>query len=130
MQKKSIRITFIIISIAVITFQGMNYLIKHFGREMATMVLAYLSVLFLLWQLIRLIRAVNRYQKAIEGRLKERDIQPPHRWNPEAEAPRRWSAFPSVFFGERTYTWEELIVAYAFFVGVIWAVRFLIQTVG
>lgn len=130
MQKKSFQIFLIIITVAAISFQGMVYLLKHFGREKATMALAYLSLLFLLWQLIRLIRAVNAFKKAVEGRLVTTSIPPAYHWNPESEAPRVWSAIPAFFFGERQYTWEELFIAYSFFAGVIWAFRFLLQTVG
>lgn len=130
MQKKTIQIFLAIITLAAISFQGMIYLLGHFGLENATMAIAYLSVLFLFWQLIRLIRAVNEFKKAAEGRLKEQTIQPAYRWSPESEAPRAWSAIPAIFFGERRYTWEELFIAYAFFAIVIWAFRFLLQTVG
>ena len=130
MQKKSFQIFLITIAIAAISFQGMAYLLDHFGRENATMALAYLSVLFLFWQLIRLIIAVHEFKKAVEGRLREMSTPPAYHWNPESEAPRIWSAIPAFFFGERRYTWEELLIAYAFFAGVIWAFRFLIQTVG
>ncbi len=130
MQKKSFQIFLAILTVGAISFQGMTYLIDHFGREKATMALAYLAVLFLFWQLIRLIRAVNQFRKAVEGRLKEQTMPPAYRWNPESEAPRVWSAIPAFIFGERQYTWEELFIAYAFFAGVIWAFRFLLQTVG
>jgi hypothetical protein len=130
MQKKSFQIFLVIISVAAISFQGMIYLLGHYGLENATMALAYLSVIFLFWQLIRLIRAVNQFRKAVEGRLKEQTTPAAYRWNPESEAPRVWSAIPAFFFGERQYTWEELFIAYAFFAGLIWAFRFLLQTVG
>ncbi len=130
MQKESFKIFLITIAVAAISFQGMAYLLDHFGPENATMALAYLSVLFLFWQLIRLIIAVNEFKKAVEGRLRETSIPPAHRWNPESEAPRVWSAIPAFFFGERRYTWEEMFIAYSFFSGVIWAIRFLLQIVG
>lgn len=130
MTKKQLLTAFFILALGLSTFEGARFLCSQIGVEYTLMLVAYGSVLLLFYQLLRLIRAMNRYKRAFESINAGRPMHRPRQWNPGAKAPDSLSAIPAAFFGLRTYTWEELILAYAFLGAVVWAFRFLIVTVS
>lgn len=130
MTKKQLSTAFYILALGLAAFEGARFLCSQIGVEYTLMLVAYGSVLLLFYQLVRLIQAMNRYKRAFESIQAGLPQHRPRQWNPGAKAPDFLAAVPAVFFGLRTYTWEELILAYTFLGAVVWAFRFLIVTVS
>lgn len=129
MTKKTTISTLFIVVCIYGTVQIFQYLNQQIGVEYTSMAIAYAALFLLLWQLLRLIRAVNHYKRALEQTKVEIPENPASRLQFGRLAPFRWSALPRIIFGQRTYTWEELIPIYLFLAGIFWAFRFILVTV-
>jgi hypothetical protein len=104
-------------------------LIARIGVHYTLMAIGYASLFLLLWQLIRLIRAVNRYKQSLERSKRQTRVQSATRWDPTGMAPSGLSTLPSFIFGQRVYTWEQLVPIYLFLAAVLWAIRYVVFTV-
>jgi len=129
MTKKTTISTLFIVVCIYGTVQIFQYLNQQIGVEYTSMAIAYAALFLLLWQLLRLIRAVNHYKRTLEQTKVEMPKKPAPRWQLGRLAPSRWSVLPMIIFGQRTFTWEELIPIYLFLAGILWAFRFILVTV-